>query len=53
MPLTAEFIKIYKPKSRAGVIEKFLPDGTAILGGMFGRNTDFTKFIGLQVRVGD
>jgi len=43
-------LRIYKMKHREGVIERIEADGkTAICRGMFGKDSDLTKFLGLAV----
>ncbi|KAL4534591.1 hypothetical protein Ndes2526A_g05477 [Nannochloris sp. 'desiccata'] len=46
-------LKVYKLKQRLGTVERVESDGcTAICRGMFGKESDLTRFIGMTVRGG-
>ena len=43
-------LKVYKLKSREGSIERIEPDGcTAVCKGMFGKDSDLTRFLGMKI----
>ena len=46
-------LRLFKLKSRMGSVERAAPDGrSAICKGMFKRDTDISRFVGLQARMG-
>lgn len=51
LPLTIECLRIYKPKSRSGEVDRVTDPYTAIVKDLFKKGTDISKFLGLKVRL--
>ncbi|CAG9315573.1 unnamed protein product [Blepharisma stoltei] len=49
--ISCDFIKVSKPKKKVGQVDRIQDPYTAIGVGMFNKETDISKFVGLQVKV--
>lgn len=51
VPLSMDYLKIFKPKCRAGEVDRVTDPYTAIVKDLFKKGTDIGKFTGLKVRL--
>ena len=51
LPLSMDYLKIFKPKSRVGEVDRVTDQYSAIVKGLFKKDTDISKFVGLKVRL--